>query len=247
MKKGLYFSFELKSCIAFIFSVLTIFSLGGVIYYGTAETPASASVKSFQAEVIIIDAGHGGIDSGTQSASGVLEKDINLQISLKLGSMLELMGYKVVQTRKESDLPYPESCVTVREKKVWDINRRLDIINKEENPIVLSIHQNYFTQSKYYGAQVFYSRNNPDSVILAKKIQSCVKNRLQSENNRSVKACGSEIYLLDNCSSVAVMVECGFLSNENEAKLLSDETYQSRLALAVCEGLDEYLREKENI
>lgn len=241
MKKGLYLSFSLKQISILLFSALLIASVVCGVHYATMSV-ATMNVESLK-QVIIVDAGHGGIDGGTQSSSGIIEKDINLAIAQKVGNLLSLMGYETIYTRDSDNIIYPESCKTTRQKKVWDIHRRMDVIEENPNAIFLSIHQNYFTQSKYSGAQVFYSHINPKSEVIAGYIQSAVVKNLQKDNSRQVKKSGAEIYLLYHSKNPAVMVECGFLSNPAEALLLNDEDYQSKMALSIVEGLTQYLKE----
>ena len=192
--------------------------------------------------LIIIDAGHGGGDGGTQSSSGILEKDINLDISKKLCCIFEMLGYKTLMVREDDLLLSDSDSNTVRQKKVSDIHNRMKKI--EENPagIFLSIHQNYFTQSKYNGTQVFYSPNNAESRIIAQAIQNSVVEHLQNDNERKIKESGTEIYLLYHAKSPAVMVECGFLSNPGEAQLLNDDEYQRKISLAIADGVIDYLK-----
>ncbi len=242
MKKSIYVTVSFKGLFSSVLAVLLIISVVfAVSYYN--EEPDSVIVSSQAADefVIIIDAGHGGEDGGTQSADGVLEKDINLQISLKLNSLLRIMGYNTVMTRQQDKLIYDESCTKMRQKKVSDINNRLEITKSYPDSLFISIHQNYFTESKYSGAQVFYSPNNEESAVLAQSIQQSVCTLLQKENSRKIKKSGSEIFLLDNIKSPAVMVECGFMSNADEALKLTDEEYQKKMALAIASGINNYL------
>lgn len=242
MKKSMYITVSFKGLFSSVLAVLLIISVVfAVSYYN--EEPDSVIVSSQAADefVIIIDAGHGGEDGGTQSADGVLEKDINLQISLKLNSLLRVMGYNTVMTRQQDKLIYDESCTKMRQKKVSDINNRLEIAKSYPDSLFISIHQNYFTESKYSGAQVFYSPNNEESAVLAQSIQQNVCSLLQKENSRKIKKSGSEIFLLDNIKSPAVMVECGFMSNADEALKLTDEEYQKKMALAIASGINNYL------
>ena len=129
----------------------------------------------------------------------------------------------------------------MREKKVSDIRNRMNIMLKYPNSIFLSIHQNHFSQSKYHGAQVFYSKNDPQSKVIAEYIQNAIVEKLQNENTRKIKPSGTEIYLLYHAKSPAVMVECGFLSNGGEAQLLNDEQYQKKMAVAIVDGVIKYL------
>ncbi len=243
MKKTVYLTFRFKSMIicflAFLLgfaSVLLIFSGSG-----TASTMAVGNVSE-ESEVVtvIIDAGHGGEDGGTQSSDGTLEKDINLKISMKLESLLRLMGYNTVMIRSEDKLIYSGNPDTVRGRKVSDLNNRLEIANSFPDAIFISIHQNYFTQSKYSGAQVFYSPNNENSKRLAESIQESIVSLIQPDNKRKIKKSGSDIFLLDRIGIPAVMVECGFLSNPSEALLLKDDQYQKKTALAIADGINKY-------
>ena len=241
MKKTFYLTFRVKAlisgCLSFMLGVSTVL----LIFTSRPAEAVSADTIAADEPVIIIDAGHGGEDGGTQSSSGVLEKDINLQISIKLNSLLKSMGYKTVMIRSDDSLIYDEGAQKMRDKKVSDINNRLDIAESYPDSLFISVHQNYFTQSKYSGAQVFYSPNNPESRSLAQNIQSSIIGSIQNENTRKIKKSGSEIYLLYNIKSPAVMVECGFMSNPSEALLLCDDEYQKKMALAIVSGITDYL------
>lgn len=238
MKKGVFLSFDLSKLITLCLVFVLTFSV--VLSFGFAAQPTVSRVIDTK-NMVIIDAGHGGEDGGTQSSAGVLEKDINLDVSIKLGTLLKLMGYSVVYTRTEDKLFYGNDATTQRQKKVSDINYRMKIMETFGNAPFISIHQNYFEQSKYHGAQVFYSKNNSESKIIAEKIQNNIRNILQKENERQIKASGTDIYLLYHAKSPAVMVECGFLSNPGEALLLADKDYQKKICLAIAAGLEEYI------
>ena len=237
MKKGLFISFNLKSSLSLALVFIIVFFL--VLSLNMADV-TTTSLLIDGGEVVIVDAGHGGEDGGTQSSAGVLEKDINLSISSKLGNMLRLMGYTVIFTRNDDSLHYGSDAVKQRQKKVSDIHYRMNIMKTYPQALFLSIHQNHFSQSKYYGAQVFYSKNNNLSKTVADSIQTNLRQLLQPENDRQIKESGTDVYLLYNAVSPAVMVECGFLSNPGEALLLNDEEYQKKLILAIAAGLEEY-------
>lgn len=194
--------------------------------------------------VVIIDPGHGGEDGGTQSEDGTLEKDINLAISLKINDILLSEGFNTVLVRDGDYLIYDESSSTLREKKVSDIHNRMKIMGSYDDCIFLSVHQNYFTESKYSGAQVFYSKNNPESQKIALEIQSAIVSELQPDNTREIKESTTDIYLLYNAQAPAVMVECGFMSNKEEAANLCDENYQLKMAESIVKGLKQYLENK---
>ena len=194
--------------------------------------------------LIIVDPGHGGEDGGTSSADGVNEKDINLAISNKLDVFLTLCGYDTIMTRTEDELIYDGSPSTMKAKKTADIRKRMAIIESNPESVFLSIHQNYFTESKYSGAQVFYSPNDGKSQVIAECIQSSIRDRIQSGNERKIKKSGKNIYLLYHAKTPAVMVECGFMSNYEEARLLSDDEYQIKMSLAIIGGLNDYFKAK---
>lgn len=155
--------------------------------------------------------------------------------------MLSVLGYKTLMIRNEDIMIYNSNCETIRAKKVSDIHNRMEIINQHPESLFISIHQNYFEQSKYSGAQVFYSKNNADSSLLADCIQRSIATKLQKDNVRRIMPSGTNIYLLYHASSPAIMVECGFLSNPGEAQLLNDESYQTKLTLSIADGIINYL------
>lgn len=202
--------------------------------YAISSNIESSSVK------VIIDAGHGGEDGGTQSASGVLEKDINLSIAKSLRDIFDFFGFDTVMTREEDEQIYDAGSETIRDKKVSDTHNRYKIIEENNDGIFISIHQNHFTDSKYSGAQTFYSVNNPKSELLASSIQKSVASSIQKENDRKIKSIGDEIYLLHHSQIPSVMVECGFLSNHAETEKLCDEDYQTQMALSIFVGTYNY-------
>lgn len=240
MKKKVYVAFRLKIFIYAVAGVLFLVSILMLFGMKSYVTTSSTSAES-RAPLIIVDAGHGGEDGGTQSSCGIIEKDINLKIAKKVNSILLSLGYDTVMTRSEDALIYDSGCDTIREKKVSDIHNRMAIIEENPDSIFLSIHQNFYTESKYSGAQVFYSPNNEKSKNIAESLQNCIITNIQPENTRKIKRSGTEIYLLFNAESPAVMVECGFLSNPGEAQLLNDEEYQKKMSLAIAAGITEYL------
>ena len=190
--------------------------------------------------VIVIDAGHGGEDGGAQSTDGILEKDINLAIAKYLDDYLFLSGFETVMTRSDDRLLYGNG--EQNRKKFYDVRNRAEIAKQYDNSIFVSIHQNKFPIEKYSGLQVYYSKNDPRSKTLANIIQSSVKEKLQPKNNRETKAAGSNIYILNNAESPAVLVECGFLSNGEEARKLNDKEYQKKLAFVIFTSVTEFCR-----
>ena len=189
---------------------------------------------------IIIDAGHGGEDGGTQSNDGTLEKDLNLDIALRLCELLKKQGVNVILTRDTDTLLYDRNTDYKGRKKLLDAQARLKIAEDNPNAIFVSIHQNSFSSPQYSGLQVWYSGNNANSLPLAEAIQSSVKSTLQPDNNRAVKLSGSNVYIMQNIKNPAVLIECGFLSNPAEAKKLSDPTYRQNLSQVLCDAIMEY-------
>lgn len=196
---------------------------------------APVSAIPTEGKVIVLDAGHGASDGGAVGISGAVEKDINLAITLHLKDMLEETGAKVVLTR-DSDDPIAES-------KREDMRLRKRIRNESDADAFLSIHMNKFAESKYKGAQVFYSPDK-DSKELGETLQSCLKEMLSPDNNRVAKAAGDSLYLLRDSPVPAVIVECGFLSNPSEEQLLCQPDYQSKVARAICTGVMKYFDEE---
>jgi len=189
---------------------------------------------------VVIDAGHGGEDGGTTSLLGDFEKDINLDICLTLEKLLVQGGYNVKMIRDTDVSIHDSDAATTRERKVSDIHNRVEVANSNSNNILVSVHQNHFTESKYFGTQVFYSRNHANSQVLAENIRTAVTTLLQPENTRKCKQ-SSDVYLLDNTTVPAVIVECGFLSNPDEAYLLSQADYRDSIAYSVYLGIVEYI------
>lgn len=238
MKKILYLLFDFHRFLTLALVFILVFSV--VLSANFASINTDSTLIDFS-KTIIIDAGHGGEDGGTQSSAGVLEKNINLDIAMKIGNILKLMGYTVVYTRIDDSLHYDSSAVRQRQKKVSDIHYRMNVMKNYPEAVFLSIHQNYFTESKYYGAQVFYSGNNEKSKEIAQKIQTNIKEMIQPENDRQIKQSGTDVYLLYHAETPAVMVECGFLSNAGEALLLCDNKYQKKISLAIAAGIEKYM------
>jgi N-acetylmuramoyl-L-alanine amidase len=189
---------------------------------------------------IVIDAGHGGEDGGCEG-NGLVEKDLNLDISMRLASLLREAGVNVVMTRETDILLYDKNSDYEGKKKVQDVRRRLEIATEQENAVLVSIHMNYFAETKYSGLQVWYSKNDSKSRILANLIQTEVKTTLQPNNKRSIKEATSGIFLLNNATFPAVLVECGFLSNTDEAHALGDAEYRQALAKSIFEAIMKYI------
>lgn len=195
---------------------------------------------------IIIDPGHGDPDGGAIGIDGVIEKDINLSISLKLKILFQWVGYSVIMTREGDNAIYDNGSNTIRKKKSSDLHNRLAIINSHPKAIFISIHQNIYKSRKSNGSLIFYSPNNISSKGLAQSIQDSIASMLQPQNKRIVSPIKKSIYLLHNAKSPAVLVECGFLSNQSDCKLLENDSYQKKIAFAIFCGILSFKSSKES-
>ncbi|PKM51575.1 MAG: hypothetical protein CVV02_06485 [Firmicutes bacterium HGW-Firmicutes-7] len=190
--------------------------------------------------VIVIDPGHGGNDPGKVGVNDALEKDINLSIALKLKSFIEMQGISVVMTRETDDALYEEGASN---KKKSDLQARVRLCNESDAILVVSIHQNSYQTENCKGAQVFYYDGSTAGKELASYIQQSIVLNVDGKNKRDIKENGS-YFLLKEIGVPTVIVECGFLSNQEEAALLENETYQTKMAYAIHAGIVAYL---ENI
>ena len=204
------------------------------------QTVSTQVSESTSKPVIVIDAGHGGMDGGCVSINDKCEKDINLNILLSLRDMAKIMGYEPICTRETDISIHDEGTEGALKQKKSDMQNRLALINKYDDAIAVSIHQNQFTDEKYSGAQMFYSPKVEGSEKLADIIQKQFVAKLQPENKREIKQAGDELYLLDNAECPMVMVECGFLSNREEAAKLESEEYQRQVAFTIFSGIAEF-------
>lgn len=194
-----------------------------------SSVTSDAVETSKEKPCVVIDAGHGGKDPGKVSVDGSLEKDINLQIALKLQNFLEQQDVDVILTR-ESDMGlYDENASN---KKVQDMKNRVALIEENRPDLVVSIHQNSYHEEYVHGAQVFYYANSEKSKELAERIQQVMVLELDKDNARQAKA-NDSYYLLKKTSTPIVIVECGFLSNYEEAQKLSSDLYQEKVAWAI--------------
>ena len=207
----------------------------------------SAAGEPSQFRKVIIDPGHGGMDGGAIGTGGVIEKDINLAISLKLRSLLEIQGYEVLMTRDTDVSIYDDGIKGIGKQKKSDMYNRLKLIEKNPDAIVLSIHQNQFPQSKYHGAQMFYGKKNPLSKEIAQSIQKAFASELQPDNTREIKPGGKDLFLLYRSENPIVLVECGFISNPEECGNLLNEEYQSKVAFVIYRGLVKELEDNQKI
>lgn len=228
------FTVKVENIIAFI---LAIFIVCGVMLTYYRENSMIHTSLPVDKKVVIIDAGHGGWDPGKKGTGGKDEKEINLLIAEKLQQYLEQGGCTVIITRNED--------TALGTKKREDMNTRKEIINGSEGDMLISIHQNSFPQMSAKGAQVFYHNDSEKGRILAETIQNKFKEYVDSSNARQAKA-NTDYYILKNTKMVSAIVECGFLSNSSEEKMLNTDEYQSKVAWAIYMGIIEYFQ-NENI
>ena len=186
---------------------------------------------------IIVDAGHGGIDGGATSCSGVLESQINLDIALRLNDLLCFLGYDTKMVRTTDTSIYTEGN-TIAAQKVSDLKQRVKLVNETENAILISIHQNTFSDNRYSGAQVFYA-DDEISRRLAQELQADFIATLNPGSKRKCKA-SDGIYLMQNIQRPGVLIECGFLSNPEEEARLRNDGYQKELACVVASCISRF-------
>lgn len=220
--------------------IVLTFSIPPVREILTVFSPAETN------KTLVIDAGHGGFDGGAVGASGITEQDINLSISQMVYQLSYFFGQKAVMTRTDTNALNYNANLSISQNKINDIHAREDITNSTENPIFMSIHLNKFEQSKYFGAQVFYSKNNSDSKIFAENMQSNLVLGIKNDNIRTAKQAANTIYLMKMLKCPAIVVECGFLSNPKEEQLLCSEDYQKQLAICIYSGYENYLNGENN-
>lgn len=233
MKKWNYGLFCLCTAVLVVLSV----------YWGSrAVTVISDQLSDAGRCRIIIDPGHGGEDGGAASCTGRPESGYNLQISLRLNDLLNLLGHETRMIRRE-DVSVYTTGDTIAQKKVSDLKARVRAVNEAENAVLVSIHQNQFPDSRYSGAQVFYAKTE-GSQKLAAQLQSSLVESLNPGSRRQCKA-GSGIYLLEHIQCPGVLVECGFLSNPREEALLRNSDYQKKLCCVIAAQLNRYLAGRE--
>ncbi len=197
-------------------------------------------------KVVIIDAGHGGVDPGKVGSQGAHEKDLNLKIAQKLRYFIEESGGVAILTRCRDEGLYTDQSDTLREKKNEDLRNRRKLIQESNGDIFVSIHLNSFSASKYYGAQTFYLTGDEESKVLAEFVQDELREVLNRGNRRQIKATDSYFILKEN-GIPSILVEGGFLSNPEEEQLLNDEEYQNRIAWAIYIGIMKYFSYVEQV
>lgn len=198
------------------------------VTYGAsiATTTVSQLIPLEREATIVIDPGHGGIDGGATSVSGMLESQYNLDISLRLEDLFHLLGFQTKMIRR-TDISVHTSGETIAAKKVSDLRQRVRLVNETEDAVLLSVHQNTFSDSKYSGAQVFYGPKG-ESRELAEALQEEFRRTVNPGSQRQIKK-AEGVYLMQHINTTGVLVECGFLSNPEEDALLKTPEYQRKI------------------
>ena len=219
----------------FVSVFVFLFSTEMQITVPTVSLPVSG-------KTIVIDAGHGKPDEGAESSTGTTEAETNLKIALKLQNLLEQSGSTVILTRSDENAIYDYDSKTLRQKKISDIHNRVKIGNESSADIFVSIHLNKIPQQQYDGWQTFYNAQSSDGKKLAESIQNNLNDAIQKENNRVAKTIDN-IYIIKHVEIPTTIVECGFLSNPEEEKLLLQDEYQDKLAWGIYNGIIDYFYE----
>lgn len=233
--------FKLKKIIGLIFASIGIFCISAVVIEKISNNNEDIEVFSLGVEptyTIVVDAGHGLPDGGALSKNGVEEAGLNLDIALKLEESLDRLGYNVIMTRNtEQNIGDRDKQTPIRTMKVSDINNRIKIVNESKADMLISIHMNNFESSKYYGWQTFYKKNSEDSKMIAENIQTGISSNIERKNDR-VALPITNIKLIDKATIPAVIVECGFLSNEEDLRLLLTDEYKQQIVDGIVEGIE---------
>lgn len=218
---------------------LTIVTILICVYWSNRFINTFAESASWnRSRCIVIDAGHGGVDGGAISCTGIPESRYNLEIALKLEETFHLLGFETKMIRRE-DLSVYTKGETIAQKKVSDLKERLRIVNETPNALLLSIHQNYFSDQRYSGAQIFYPKTT-GSDQLATQLQSAIGEKLDSANHRMCKM-SSGVYLMDRIQCTGVLIECGFLSNPSEEAKLGTPSYQKKICSVIAATVSSFL------
>lgn len=217
--------------------------LGAAAWLGREKVVSALAPSPEGGRILILDAGHGGEDGGASSAGGSKESDINLGIVLKTEALMGFLGVRTELTRSEDRSMHSEGAATIRQKKVSDLKNRVAFISGFSNAMVISVHQNHFTDTRYSGAQTFYHTGDV-SRQWGESTQEVLREVLDRDNDRRAKPMPDGIYLFEHISCPAILVECGFLSNGEEASLLMTDTYQRKISVALAGS---YVRELQMI
>lgn len=231
----------MKKIIIIALVLIVVFLSIYIISFKVDKTVISVNATAITSKVVVIDAGHGKPDEGAVGLYGTTEEAINLKIAMKLQALVEQSGGIVYLTRSDENGIYSSKAKSIREKKISDVKNRVILGNGQDVDIFISIHLNKYPSGTYSGWQTFYQQGNEESVRLAKCVQDSLNNTISKPNNR-VPLVLKGVYLMDHIQNTTITVECGFLSNEEEARLLNDDSYQDKLAWGIYIGIQEFFK-----
>jgi N-acetylmuramoyl-L-alanine amidase len=232
---------KLEKLLFFVLMLVAV--ILAILFNASSKSSDNTSVftgSRVKEPILIIDAGHGGADGGAVSLNGDTESAINLDIALRMSAIADLSGIKYTMTRESENIVYPDSLKSIAKKKVYDQQMRAALINKTQNAILLSVHQNIFTHASVNGPQAFYSKNE-GSDALAKLIQSGMNGILCPGSRRVAAPIAQNIYLFKNVSCPAALAECGFISNPKESQLLGTDSYKLKISVVLMSAYMQYL------
>jgi len=240
-----FYSIRLRTLL-FALSLTIVLLLGIMFLPFIAQLTESADIfyAGLLVPSVIIDAGHGGIDGGASGPGGLTEAPLNLDIALRLRDLFSFIGVQTVLTREDEGSLNYDAEKTIKENKNADLQARLELSRRLPDCPFLSIHLNKYVQPQYKGAQVFYSPNHNDAIMLSNCLQDAMRAGLDSQNTRKAKLAPEGIYLMKHISAPAVTIECGFLSNPEETALLALPGYRLKIAASICCGYTEYLQKR---
>ncbi len=221
-----------------VYSILLVSVLLISVLFSRLTTVITVNAPITQKKTVIIDAGHGGVDGGAISCTGVPESQINLDIALKLNDLMQLLGINTIMIR-ETDISVYTRGETIAQKKISDLKERVRIVNSTPNAVLISIHQNHFTDGRYSGAQVFYTQTEGSQQLAEALQDSFIKAINPTSHRRTKKADG--VYLMQHVQCPAALIECGFLSNKQEEYLLRNKPYQQKICSVIACCVSRYL------
>ena len=205
------------------------------LYSDDREAAPAVRIGATSALTLIIDPGHGGMDGGAVSIHGVRESEINLDVAQRLELIMGFFGVHTVTTRDSEELDYSKDATTIRAKKNEDIRNRINLINSTENAVLISIHQNKYHEPGPSGAQVLYART-AGSREFADGMQAALTSALNPRRARKATVVPKGVYIMNNITPLAILIECGFLSNPDESSLLTSSEYRLKIAMAIAAG-----------
>lgn len=232
---------KLKNILFLFITIIVLIFLFSYFEFLSNKLEVGANVYKNR---IVIDAGHGLPDGGA-SVNDIIESDLNLSIAKKLEEELNENGYEVTMTRSdENNVADKDKQDSISQTKQSDLINRVAIINDSDADFCISIHMNKYSEAKYWGWQTFYSENSNDGKNLATEIQNGISNRIDKKNTRQALKI-SNIKIVDKTTIPVVIVECGFISNPEEAKLLQNDEYQEELVHGICDGIEAYYKKMQ--